>query len=31
MNTNWAEWSIKHKQVVYFFAVLIAIMGIFSY
>ena len=31
MNTNWAEWSIKHKQVVYFFSVLIAIMGIFSY
>ena len=30
MNTNWAEWSIKHKQVVYFFSVLIAIMGIFS-
>ena len=31
MNSNWAEWAIKHKQVVYFFAVLTAVMGIFSY
>ena len=31
MNGNWAAWSIKHKQVVYFFAVLVAAMGLFSY
>ena len=31
MNNNWAEWSIKHKQVIYFFAAMLAIMGIFSY
>ncbi len=31
MNSNWAEWAIKHKQVVYFFAFLLAIMGVFSY
>ena len=31
MNSNWAEWAIKHKQVVYFFAVLTAVMGIYSY
>lgn len=30
-HANWAEWSIKHKQIVYFFAVLTLIMGIFSY
>ncbi len=31
MNTNWAEWSIRHKQVIYFFAALLAFMGLFSY
>ena len=31
MNSNWAGWAIKHKQVVYFFAVLTAVMGIYSY
>ena len=31
MSSNWAEWSIKHKQVVYFFAALVAVMGIISY
>lgn len=30
-NSNWADWSIKHKQLVYFFAFLVLIMGIFSY
>ena len=30
-NSNWAEWSIKHKQLVYFFAVLVLVMGIFSF
>lgn len=30
-NSNWAEWSIKHKQIVYFFAFLVLVMGIFSY
>lgn len=28
---NWAEWAIKHKQVVYFFMTLIFAMGIFCY
>ena len=31
MNFNLATWSIKHRQVIYFFAVLLAIMGIYSY
>ncbi|MBQ8920252.1 MAG: efflux RND transporter permease subunit [Acidaminococcaceae bacterium] len=31
MNNNWAEWAIRHKQVIYFFAILTAIMGIYSY
>lgn len=31
MRGNWATWSIKHKQVIYFFAVLLTAMGIFSY
>ena len=31
MNSNWAEWSIKHKQVIHFFATMIAIMGIICY
>ena len=31
MNDNWAEWAIKHKQVICFFAVLLTIMGIFSF
>lgn len=30
-NSNWADWSIKHKQLVYFFAFLVFVMGIFSY
>ena len=30
-NSNWADWSIKHKQLIYFFAFLVLIMGIFSY
>ncbi len=30
-NSNWAEWSIKHKQLVYFFAALVLVMGIFSF
>ena len=30
-NTNWADWSIKHKQIVYFFAFLVLVMGIFSF
>lgn len=28
---NWAKWSIEHRQLVYFFAALILIMGIFSF
>ena len=28
---NWADWSIKHKQIVYFFAFLVFVMGIFSF
>lgn len=28
---NWAEWSIKHRQLVYFFAFLVFVMGIFSF
>ena len=31
MNFNLAAWSIKHRQIIYFFAVLAAIMGIYSY
>lgn len=31
MNSNWAEWAIKHKQVVHFFSALVAIMGIFCF
>lgn len=31
MKQNWAEWSIKHRQLVYFFAVLVFISGIFSW
>ena len=31
MNSNWAEWAIKHKQVVHFFSVLVAIMGIICF
>lgn len=30
-DNNWAGWSIKHRQVVYFFAALFVFMGIFSY
>ena len=29
--TNWAEWSIRHRQLVYFFAVLVFISGIYSW
>lgn len=28
---NWAEWSIKHKQIVYFFSFLILVMGLYSF
>ncbi len=28
---NLSEWALKHKQLVYFFVILIFIMGIFSY
>ena len=28
---NWAEWSIRHKQLIYFFAFLILVMGIYSF
>ena len=28
---NWAEWSIKHRQIVYFFMFLCLVMGIYSY
>ncbi len=31
MSGNWASWAIKHKSIVYFFSLLIAAMGIFSY
>ena len=31
MKINLAEWCVKHRQVVYFFAVLIAIAGIYSF
>lgn len=29
--SNWAKWSIEHRQLVYFFAFLILVMGIFSF
>lgn len=29
--TNWAEWSINHRQLVYFFAFLFLVAGLFSY
>lgn len=29
--TNWAAWAIEHRQLVYFFAFLVFIMGIFSF
>ncbi len=28
---NWASWAIAHRQLVYFFAFLVLIMGIFSF
>ena len=28
---NWAIWSIEHKQLIYFFAFLVLVMGIFSF
>ena len=28
---NWAEWSIEHPQLVFFFAFLMLVMGIFSF
>lgn len=31
MKNNWAAWSIKHKQIVYFFMFLCLVMGIYSY
>ena len=30
-NANWATWSIEHKQLVYFFAFLVLVMGLFSF
>lgn len=30
-HANWAEWAINHRQLVYFFAVLVLIMGLFSF
>ena len=29
--TNWAPWSIEHKQLVYFLAFLVLVMGLFSF
>lgn len=29
--SNWAEWSIKHKQIVYFFSFLVLVMGLYSF
>lgn len=29
--TNWASWSIEHRQLVYFFAFLVLVMGLFSF
>lgn len=31
MNFNLARWCVKHRQVVYFFTVLIFIAGIYSF
>lgn len=31
MMGNWASWAIKHRSIVYFFSLLVAAMGIFSY
>ena len=31
MKNNWAAWSIKHKQIIYFFMFLCLVMGIYSY
>ncbi|MBQ7673476.1 MAG: efflux RND transporter permease subunit [Alphaproteobacteria bacterium] len=31
MKNNWAQWAIKNKQIVYFFAVLIVLAGVISY
>lgn len=28
---NWASWAIDHRQIVYFFAFLVLVMGIFSF
>ena len=30
-NVNWATWSIEHKQLVYFLAFLVLVMGLFSF
>lgn len=30
-HANWAELAINHRQLVYFFAVLVLIMGMFSF
>ncbi|MDO4921288.1 MAG: efflux RND transporter permease subunit [Phascolarctobacterium sp.] len=29
--TNWAAWSIEHRQLVYFFAFLVLVMGLFAF
>lgn len=31
MKSNWATWSIKHKQIIYFFMFLCLVMGIYSF
>ncbi len=28
---NWATWAIEHRQIVYFFAFLVLVMGLFSF
>lgn len=28
---NWATWSIEHRQLIYFFAFLVLVMGLFSF
>ena len=30
-SANWATWSIEHRQLVYFFAFLVLVMGLFSF
>ena len=30
-STNWAAWSIAHKQLVYFLAFLVLVMGLYAF